>query len=134
VDNNNYTITDRRTKLVWQKCYNNLNLDSTCSGSTVSLNWTNALQYCKNLTLANRTWRLPSLNELFTLYDFQKTILPFHDPLFGNFSLSRNINTSTTNAIVNNQRYSINFTSTGIDFYTFDKNFFTGPVRCVSDL
>ena len=135
IDNQDFTITDVRTRLVWQKCYSGLNLDSNCSGTTTSYNWTNALQYCKNLNLANRSWRLPSFNELMTLADFKKNSLPYHDLLFGNFSLPRNINTSTTDTSAMNQRFSINFTTgTGLSMIRQDKNFFTGPVRCVTDL
>lgn len=57
-DNNNGTITDIQTGLMWQK-------DAGISGK---MNWEEAEQYCKNLTLAGYSdWRMPTMDELDTL-------------------------------------------------------------------
>ena len=71
-DNGNGTVTDSATGLVWQKCSNGQNATS-CSGSTSTLKWSNAITYCNGLTLAGRTWRLPNINELRTIVDYTKS-------------------------------------------------------------
>lgn len=49
-------------KLLWQK-----NLET-------EKNWEGALSYCENLEYAGFSdWRLPSINELFTLYDYENS-------------------------------------------------------------
>jgi len=59
-DNNDGTITDRLTGLVWHK-------NANSAGQT---DWASALNYCNNLTTGGYTdWRLPNLNELRSLYD-----------------------------------------------------------------
>jgi len=70
VDYGNGTVKDLATGLIWQKCSSGQNNDSTCSGSATSYsnNWTQALDYCTNLNLASLSWRLPNINELFSLH------------------------------------------------------------------
>ena len=54
-------ITDTTSGLIWQKTY--------LSNKT----WKEALDYCENLTYANYSdWRLPNLNELFSLINDDK--------------------------------------------------------------
>lgn len=72
-DNGDGTVSDATTGLVWQKCSRGQNNDSTCSGQAESGTWQTALNYCKNLTLDNRTWRLPSLNELKSILDIGRS-------------------------------------------------------------
>ncbi|MDX1957740.1 MAG: DUF1566 domain-containing protein [Leptospiraceae bacterium] len=134
IDNNNFTVTDKRTSLVWQKCYLGQNLDSTCSGAPTERLWQQALQACRNLNLAGKSWRLPSLNELLSIFDFQKTTLPLHDSILGTYSNPNNTTqTSTTSSpAFNSRNYSIYFDDridTSIKF--FDSQ---NIVRCVSDL
>ena len=58
VDNGDGTVTDTKTKLMWQKT------------TESALNYETAISYCKNLTLAGHTdWRLPTKNELMSLVD-----------------------------------------------------------------
>jgi len=60
-DNNDGTVTDNLTGLIWLKNANSL------SGSTV---WASALSYCNNLEAGGYTdWRLPNINELHSLVD-----------------------------------------------------------------
>jgi hypothetical protein len=56
------TMLDLNTNLRWQKADN---------GSTVT--WQNALQYCSNLSLDGYAsgWRLPTLNEISGMYNYQ---------------------------------------------------------------
>ncbi len=53
-DNRNGTVTDNRTKLIWQKKDDNS-----------TRNWKSAISYCKDLSLAGKKdWRLPVIDDL----------------------------------------------------------------------
>lgn len=53
--NRNGTITDIRTRLMWQQDANDMEL----------YNWQGAVEYCKKLRLAGYSnWRLPTIDEL----------------------------------------------------------------------
>ena len=71
-DNGNGTVTDNVTGLIWQKCSRGQNNDSTCSGIASQTEWANAGNYCSSLTLATKTWRLPTLKELRGIVDYGK--------------------------------------------------------------
>jgi len=61
-DNNDGTITDNVTGLLWQK-----------QDDGLTKNWANALTYCEGLTLAGSgAWRLPNVKELRSLADNTK--------------------------------------------------------------
>ncbi len=85
-DNGDGTVSDATTNLRWQKCsgteaQGSISVDNsynaTCSGTEIFYNWANGLNYCKNLTLAGKTWRLPSVNELKTLVDTNQSAAPY---------------------------------------------------------
>jgi hypothetical protein len=62
VDNNNGTVTDTSTGLMWQQ-----------DTSDYPMIWKDALSYCENSTLAGYTdWRLPTKKELQSLMDFSR--------------------------------------------------------------
>lgn len=70
-DNGDGTVMDRGSGLVWQKCSCGMNaLD--CSGTAATRNWQEALLYCRNLSLAGKSWRLPSVNELGSIVDYSR--------------------------------------------------------------
>ena len=74
-DNGNGTVTDNATGLLWQKCFKGRNNDGTCSddaGVTDTATWADAGTYCSGLSLAGKTWRLPTRQELETLPDYGK--------------------------------------------------------------
>lgn len=61
VDNGDGTVTDIKTGLMWQQA------------DAGTMTWTDALNYCENLQLANNNdWRLPNRNELQSLVDYSK--------------------------------------------------------------
>ncbi|MCB1161011.1 MAG: DUF1566 domain-containing protein, partial [Leptospiraceae bacterium] len=69
-DNNDGSITDNITGLIWQKC--SMGQSGTdCSGdAATAATWTAAISYCEGLTLSGRSdWRLPNINELESLVD-----------------------------------------------------------------
>ena len=63
IDNDDGTITDTTTRLMWTK-------ETLACGP---LEHTQAIKACKSLRLARRMdWRLPSIKELFSLVDHSK--------------------------------------------------------------
>lgn len=57
-DNGNGTITDNATGLIWQQ------------KTAGTMNWDDAMKYCKNLKLGSYSdWRLPSIEELLSIVD-----------------------------------------------------------------
>tara|TARA_B100000686_G_C16727587_1_gene938690 strand:- start:339 stop:836 length:498 start_codon:yes stop_codon:yes gene_type:complete len=80
IDNNNGTVTDKSTGLVWQK-------GDSYHDVKNGLNWYDALEY---ITLKNSekfagfdNWRLPSLNELNNLWQVSGTIKSKDDETLG---------------------------------------------------
>ncbi len=69
-DLGNGIIKDNVTGLFWQKCSRGQTNDSSCSGAVTLTDWTNALPYCNGLSLGGRTWRLPNINELYSIFDY----------------------------------------------------------------
>ncbi len=72
-DNADGTVTDARISLRWQKCSNGLSGISCGTGTATQSTWVNAIAYCQGLSLASKTWRLPSKNELLSLMDRSKS-------------------------------------------------------------
>jgi hypothetical protein len=59
VDNGDNTITDQKTRLIWQK-----------QDDGTKRSRENALDYCENLTLGgSSSWRLPNIKELESIVD-----------------------------------------------------------------
>ncbi|MFH0997563.1 MAG: DUF1566 domain-containing protein [Pseudomonadota bacterium] len=74
---NDSTVTDTFTGLIWQQ-----------NPSDKTMTWEEALAYCKGLSLAGNTdWRLPDINELNSLVDYNRYI-PSIKP--ANFSIDSN--------------------------------------------
>lgn len=76
VDNNNGTLKDKSTNLLWTK-----------QDSQKGMNWNDALKYCQNLQTANIIdWRLPDAKELQYIIDYSRspetTNSPAIDPKF----------------------------------------------------
>ena len=68
---NNETVTDHKTGLVWQR---------TDDGQ--QRNWADASQYCGNLDLGGyKDWRLPPMDELQTILDYSR-LDPTINPVF----------------------------------------------------
>lgn len=76
LDNQDETIADSATGLMWQK-----------SDDGIARDWENALSYSENLTLAGYSdWRLPNAKELQSIVDYTRcpdiTNSPAIDPIF----------------------------------------------------
>jgi hypothetical protein len=66
IDNNDGTVTDATTGLMWQQV----------DADAVGMDWEAALNYCESLELAGfDDWRLPNVKELLSISDFQE-----HEP------------------------------------------------------
>jgi hypothetical protein len=115
-ENGDGSITDTFSGLVWQKCMQGKNNDSTCSGTATSTTWSLALLYCKNLNIGGRAWRLPNFNEINTLYN------PDIDAIF--FPNSGSSWTSTT----------VSRTSAFVsgNSFIYQNKLYSYGVRCVS--
>jgi hypothetical protein len=62
LDNENGTITDTLTGLIWQK-----------EATEETMTWEKAQEYCENLSLNGYTdWRLPAVKELLSLVDYSR--------------------------------------------------------------
>lgn len=82
IDNENETITDQASSLMWQQ-----------NDSGKGMDWGSALTYCENLSLAGYTdWRLPNPKELEFIVDYTRspdtTNSPAIDPIFQTSSIS----------------------------------------------
>ncbi len=74
VDNQDGTITDMATGLMWQKCSMGQSWNATtgeCDGSASASGWQSALKLCDDMSLSGYDdWRLPNRNELQTIIDY----------------------------------------------------------------
>ena len=75
-DNDDGTVTDTATGLMWQKCSMGQTWNEAtngCDGTAFTYSWRNALLQSENLTLAGHSdWRLPNRNELQSLVDYSR--------------------------------------------------------------
>lgn len=73
VDNDDGTVTDQTTRLVWEKM-----------ASASAMTWENALAYCENQTTGGHDdWRMPNIQELNCLVDFSRIFpAPAINPVF----------------------------------------------------
>lgn len=69
VDNEDGTVTDTTTGLMWMQCsVGQIWVEGACTGDASELNWQEALQSAHGLTFANQSgWRLPNIKELASL-------------------------------------------------------------------
>ena len=82
IDNQDGTVTDTCTGLMWQRDTADANEDGAI-GVEDRLNWQAALHYCESLSFAGHDdWRLPNLRELQSIVDYGR-FNPVIDPVFG---------------------------------------------------
>ncbi|MCC5813383.1 MAG: DUF1566 domain-containing protein [Leptospira sp.] len=114
IDNGNRTIHDRTSGLTWTKCgYSQTG--QNCDG-TGAINWAQAFEHCNQLTnvnFAGKQWRLPTIRELVTLLNPERTSSPF--TYISMFPNTRQMYWSfTTRASDSNQAWVVNFGNSGI--------------------
>jgi len=119
---NHLVVFDTTSNLIWQD--NN-------DVSFYTKNWNDAINYCENLDRATFTdWRLPNINELYTIVDFTKLSAPV---TFEEFlkSSSGSYWTSTTYISEPSKAWSINFANGSSNY---DAKTLLKYVRCVRDI
>jgi hypothetical protein len=127
-DNGNGTVKDHVTGLLWQKCSGGANNDYTCSGNKTSYLWKEALQYCRDLQLDNKVWRLPSISELKTIINYTRIYPAIDTAYFPNASYY--YWSSSTHIKYPEYVWQVNFNTGTINAYSkTDKDY----VRCVSE-
>ena len=123
-NNNNGTITDNTTGLMWKACdqgqaWDNNNTaanltDDNCtadSNATDTYNWTAALTEAQNHTFAGYDdWRLPNVKELTSIADYTKEN-PSINPAFPNANNTASFWPSTlyANTALSNAAWNVNF-------------------------
>lgn len=128
LDNGDGTITDQSTDLRWQKCSMGFSDPLGCaSGSASTSDWQSALSYCKNLTLASRSWRLPNISELRSLIDTSRSLTTINITNFPN--TVANFYWSSTSYVSGAAAWYVNF-----NYGAVTNNAKTNPyyARCVS--
>jgi hypothetical protein len=127
-NNDNGTVSDNGTGLVWQKCSMGQNT-SDCSGTAAYPNWQGALQYCLNLPLAGKSWRLPSVNELKSIVDYSTCDPAINSAFFPN-TQKAHYWSSSTYVYDEDTAWIVNFVYGHVGNYDKTSIAF---VRCVSD-
>ena len=118
-------VTDNITKLQWQDDYRDNNRVIKQD------NWNNAIDYCEALTLGGfNDWRLPNINELTSIIDFDIFNTIISAKIFNTFVNTRNGNywSSTNNTGYSSNTWNVDFdngTTSG------DRNINKSFVRCV---
>lgn len=74
IDNNDGTITDTKTQLMWKKCLDGQTGSQCNEGSALTYTWQNALQRVKSINdtigFANYVdWRMPNIKEIYSLVE-----------------------------------------------------------------
>jgi len=145
IDNGDGTIKDKATNLLWQKCAFGQSLDQYCTGQLQSVYWWDAIEYCKNLQLAGKQWRLPNINELLSLFDYRQNAPAVNSPFtdFGKEmnnggTLLSNIWSSTTRPSASNGALPADFYQGGTGLapwhgYAKDTGIYGVSAKCVSD-
>jgi hypothetical protein len=125
---NRTIITDSSTGLTWMG-----DVLTDGIGFTFYTNWSGALNNCENLSFRGfYDWRLPSINELLTIVDYNR----FDPALAPEFSeIYSGLHSSTTGAIKPTKAWNLNVTNGIQSFSLFndkiDDSFFGGAVLCV---
>ncbi|WCL47734.1 Lcl domain-containing protein [Leptospira sp. GIMC2001] len=71
IDNGDSTIYDRVSGLTWTKCAASQDINNNCAGGSGGFVWNDGLAHCNQLTqenFAGRSWRLPTIRELITVF------------------------------------------------------------------
>jgi uncharacterized protein DUF1566 len=89
VDNEDGTVTDNCTGLMWQKDTADVNGSGSIEADPLTgdgLHWCEALAYCEDLSFAgHHDWRLPNVRELQSIIDYGRWD-PAIDPVFASLA------------------------------------------------
>lgn len=99
IDNNDGTVTDATTGLMWQQV----------DANATAMDWEAALNYCEALELTGfDDWRLPNAKELLSISDFQEYDSAIDQTLFPNTQRRGQYWSSTTYADTTSRAWGIN--------------------------
>lgn len=112
--NDDGTVTDKLTHLIWMTCVIGLSGEDCKSGAEITFNWKSALQ---NQVLMNADggfaghidWRLPNRKELASLIDNQCVSPAINETIFPNQSPSVSLWTATPDPNDDARSWSVNF-------------------------
>jgi hypothetical protein len=136
MDNKDGTITDNGKNLLWQKCSIGQIDILNCSDEPVSLELRDADQRCKSMNLAGKKWRLPSVDELRSLIEYDKKVPWAIDyKFFPSKNSNVNLFWTSTNMPKTKEDGEIGYVVDLFDGIVGRTNsIHRGSVRCVSDL
>ena len=116
VDNQDGTVTDTCTGLMWQQ-----------ATAQERLAWREAIAYCARLHCAGHSdWRLPNVRELQSIVDYGRSV-PSSDPIFG--AESGWYWSSSTYVLYPSYAWSVNFSVGGVYSVNKDYDSFVRAVR-----
>ncbi len=102
-DNENGTLTDIRTGLMWQQVWPSEYPIESPIGFDTSTTWDKAVEYCNGLSLAGFTdWRLPNIKELASMVQLNASPPSFLPKIQADFYWSSTTGKSTKSAITIN--------------------------------
>lgn len=104
---------------------------STSTANTYT--WVNAQNYCNTLNLGGKTWRLPNINELYSLVHKKKTSLPLIDETYFPNNLGLVHWSSTTSLYNSSYAVGVSFLFGNVTTWAPKLGTMVDPmVRCVS--
>ena len=118
IDNGDNTVTDSKTNLVWMK-----------EDDGKERTWKDAVTYCEQneAKLPGEGWRLPTVEELFTLVDFTRHS-PAIDPVFSNTKSSWYW-TSSPHASYSGYAWYVSFYNGYVNWDSAGYEYYVRPVR-----
>ncbi len=117
IDNNNGTISDVGTGLMWQKCQLGLSGSSCTNGSATTHNWQLALDEAQSSTVAGyNDWRLPNHKELLSIVEQRCYNPSINTTYFPNTSGS-NFWSASQHAHYSGSAWFVNFSRGYSDYY-----------------
>jgi hypothetical protein len=105
--NNNGTVNDKQTGLMWKRCSEGQN-NIDCSGSAINYTWKNALQQANSVNnnggfAGYNDWRIPNAKELFSIVEDQCYLPSINVKIFPNtpnyYFWSSTSNSNISNAV-----------------------------------
>jgi hypothetical protein len=94
--NQDGTVLDTRTGLVWKRCLEGLSGEQCETGTATNLKWSAAFNYVKTHSFADKTdWRMPNIRELTTLSELCRTYPAINTEVFPNTPKDGNMLSST---------------------------------------
>jgi uncharacterized repeat protein (TIGR02543 family) len=108
-NNNDGTVTDTRTGLMWKQCVEGLSGTDCATGSATSFNWAAALTHAESHEFAGHDdWRLPNIKELRSLVEECRTGPAINDTVFP-ATPSSNVWSGSPYAYNSNYAWHVNF-------------------------